>query len=87
MIVMNFERALRAYLEDGHRLNAIERRALRMLNLPASTPRRKRFLSRFKTLATDHLGGPVSDWSAIDWPTLIATLLQLIKALLDLFGG
>ncbi len=86
-----FEDSLQAHLEDGHKLNATERRLVRVMDLPKSNDRRKRILGRLEDTAKNklqHDNGDNSaiDWSSIDWPALFAQLIAFIKAILALFG-
>lgn len=66
-----------------------ERKILNIINAPDS-PRRDRQLARMERHVRAELNIPSNqavDWSAIDWPTLIQTILQLLIKLLPLILG
>ena len=89
----NFETGLRDYLEGKERLNANERRLLRVLDLPKNNKRRQRVLRQVELAASNKLQedgvrlGASFDWGSIDWESLLASIMKLIQMIISLFGG
>lgn len=92
-MALSFDEALQYQLDEDPKLkkSAFGRRAMRVLNLPESNPRRRKVLARMENHARVHLGkSPTQrvDWgkvSAFDWSTIIQLLMLLLPLLIDLF--
>lgn len=82
----SFAGALQHQLTKKGKLSFEEKRLARVL-AGADSPRRDRQVARMEGHARVHLGlaptGAV-DWSAIDWPTILRQLLELLIRLLPL---
>ncbi len=82
-----FAGSLSKQLASKGKLTLQERHLQRILNGP-DTPRRDRQLARMESHVRVELNlspTAVVDWSAIDWPTMIQRVLQLLIMLLPLF--
>lgn len=81
-----FAGALQTQLAKKEKLSPGERRLLRILNSEDS-PRRDRQLARMERIVRADLNLPAgpADWGAIDWPSVLVQVLQLLVQLLPLF--
>lgn len=79
-----FEAALRQNLQAQPKQG---RRAKRLLEVLDQRPsrRRTRILERLELHSRVELDFEGEDWSAVDWPTMLKTILDLILRLLPLF--
>lgn len=78
-----FETALRESLEAQPQQSRRARRLLDVLNSRPSR-RRERVLARLESHARAETGFRGKDWSAIDWPSVLKTLLDILLKLLPL---
>ena len=79
-----FEQALRENLEAQP---TQRRRSARILEVLDSRPsrRRTRILERMEKHARAEAGFQGKDWGAVDWPSLLKSILDILLKLLPLF--
>lgn len=82
MAKATLESGLRKHLAAKAKLNAKEKRILRVLDLPNDSQRKQRLLERMEDTARGQAGVSKIDWSNFDWDKFLAFIMKLLA----LFG-